>query len=696
MNGSTNRPAIWAWCVVVTALSLSPFAASAQQAQPTHPLDALTGAELHQVKSILQAEGKLGPKARFHNVDLDEPDKAAVTAWRPGASLPRRAIAVVSEAGTVHQAAIDLSAGRMTAWQAVTGEPALLLGEMIGAADMALADSRMVQALAKRGFTPGQVFCLPLTSGNFGRKEEAGRRLLKVPCYAKPTDSNVWARPIEGLFATVDLKIGKAIDVTDTGMVPVSAEPWGYDEAEVAKRGALRPETKAASLSQPGGDNITIEEGRFVWDMWRFHLRADKRPGTVLSMVEARDGARWRSVAYQMHLSEIFVPYMDPDQSWYFRAYMDSGEYGFGNFLSPLRRGVDCPPYARFFTVTMPQDDGEPIQIPNATCMFERSIGDPAWRHYEIVGRSPQNQTPTAGRPASELVVRSAAAIGNYDYLVDYVFHQDGSIRIAVGATGVDATKGVTSQSMKDCNRRGRHAPRHADRGGSGRAVPQPLFQFPPRSRRRWHRERFHARAPGAKGAAEGLAPAFAFCGHIRDAGDREGGPHPHRAGFASAIPFRQPQRRKRARPSSRVHADAGRQLRSPAAGGRRSAGPAQFLPALSVVGDALCAGGALCRWPLRHDERWIGYARSLDRARPANRQSRHRRLVHGRLPPHHADGGLARDADPLVRFHADAAQFLRHQSGDDDPGCEVAAAVSSGAVRRSARTGRTARYSDR
>ena len=47
----------------------------------------------------------------------------------------------------------------------------------------------------------------------------------------------------------------------------------------MAKRGALRPETKAASLSQPGGDNITTEEGRFVWDMWRFHLRADKRAG---------------------------------------------------------------------------------------------------------------------------------------------------------------------------------------------------------------------------------------------------------------------------------------------------------------------------------------------------------------------------------------------------------------------------------
>jgi primary-amine oxidase len=104
MNGSTNRRAIWACCVVVTALSLPLYATSAQQAQPTHPLDALTSTELHQIKAILQAEGKLGPNARFHNVDLDEPDKAAVMAWRPGVSLPRRAIAVVSEAGTVHQA----------------------------------------------------------------------------------------------------------------------------------------------------------------------------------------------------------------------------------------------------------------------------------------------------------------------------------------------------------------------------------------------------------------------------------------------------------------------------------------------------------------------------------------------------------------------------------------------------------------
>ena len=48
--------------------------------------------------------------------------------------------------------------------------------------------------------------------------------------------------------------------------------------------------------------------------------------------------------------------------------------------------------------------------------MFERSLGEPIWRHREGV-----NQT-YEGRAGVELVVRMAATIGNYDYLFDWVF----------------------------------------------------------------------------------------------------------------------------------------------------------------------------------------------------------------------------------------------------------------------------------
>ena len=423
----------------------------AADAPPAHPLDSLTGAEMSRLVAIMKADGKFTATTRVHTVDLVEPAKDEVRAWKTGKPFARRAHLEVSDRGTVHQAEVDLANGKVLSWTPVTGEPALLFEEYMGATEKALADPRMVAGLAKRNLKPEQVFCLPLTAGNFGTPAEAGKRLMNVPCYVRPTESNFFAKPVEGLFATIDLNTSSVVTVTDTGALPVPGDGWGYTPGEVAKRlGALRPEARPARLEQKGGPNLSLANGLLQWDIWRFHVRADKRPGLVLSMVDVNDGSAWRSVAYQMSLSEVFVPYMDPDKGWYWRTYMDSGEYGFGIFMTPLRNGVDCPAYARFMPVTMPQDSGEPMAIPDAICIFERNIGDPAWRHYEVFAQSPDKPIPAEGRPATELVVRSASVVGNYDYLIDYIFQQDGSIRIAVGATGVDAIKGAAATSMKD------------------------------------------------------------------------------------------------------------------------------------------------------------------------------------------------------------------------------------------------------
>ncbi len=45
-------------------------------------------------------------------------------------------------------------------------------------------------------------------------------------------------------------------------------------------------------------------------------------------------------------------------------------------------------------------------------------------------------------------MLRTAAVIGNYDYLMDWVFQQDGTIRVAVGATGIVETKSVNETSV--------------------------------------------------------------------------------------------------------------------------------------------------------------------------------------------------------------------------------------------------------
>ena len=50
----------------------------------------------------------------------------------------------------------------------------ILLEEFLGAMNVALADPRMAEGLKKRGLTPDQAFCLPLTAGAFGIAEEPG------------------------------------------------------------------------------------------------------------------------------------------------------------------------------------------------------------------------------------------------------------------------------------------------------------------------------------------------------------------------------------------------------------------------------------------------------------------------------------------------------------------------------------------
>src|SRR5262249_49107214 len=158
---------------------------------------------------------------------------------------------------------------------------------------------------------------------------------------------------------TIDLKSKTVLEVTDTGVLPVPEKNWGYAGNEIATYpGGTRAAAIPGRATQQSG--LEIQGGRIQWDIWRFHVRVDKRPGVVLSLVDVRDGQRWRPVAYQMHLSEVFVPYMDPDKGWYFRTYMDSGEYGFGNFLSPLKQAIDCPASAKFLAMTLSDDHGDP------------------------------------------------------------------------------------------------------------------------------------------------------------------------------------------------------------------------------------------------------------------------------------------------------------------------------------------------
>jgi primary-amine oxidase len=146
------------------------------------------------------------------------------------------------------------------------------------------------------------------------------------------------------------------------------------------------------------------------------------------------DDGRERPVLYEGSLSEIFVPYMDPSPGWYPRNFLDAGEYTVGGLIKSLMRGTDCPDHASYLNMVVVGDDGRPHDVPDAICLYERYAGEPGWRHLA---------STYEGRPKRDLVVRSAAVLGNYDYIFDWVFQQDGSIRVATGATGIAEAKTV-------------------------------------------------------------------------------------------------------------------------------------------------------------------------------------------------------------------------------------------------------------
>jgi primary-amine oxidase len=420
--------------------------AHAQDAGPFHPMDALTPAEIATSVKLLKDAGDVDDKTRFPGITLLEADKQIIRDWKPGNAFTRSAFVITRISGETFEATIDITNKKILSYAPKPGaQPMIMDQEWAFARDKFMADPRFKAAMAKRGITKlDNIYCTPNSAGTFPGDGYEKRRILKVPCFSganKPAPN--LARPIEGLMGVVDSESGEVLDVIDREAVELPPMPKGYGD-DLPKPDA---ESKPIAMVAPGGPNIELDGNLEIkWNRWSMHARADKRAGVILSLVRFNDGKKLRDVAYQMNISEMFVPYMSPDPTWSYRTFMDAGEFGLGYLISSLKPGVDCPPNAIFTDLTFPNDIGGTYTRTQALCIFERSNGDPAWRHYASGRKS------VVGVSQTELVVRHVPTLGNYDYVVDYVFSPQGNITLRVGATGFDAIQSVKSQNMESPN----------------------------------------------------------------------------------------------------------------------------------------------------------------------------------------------------------------------------------------------------
>ncbi len=417
-----------------------------QQSEPIpvfHPLDALTREEVVEVTRLLREAGQFDAKTLLSSVTLLEPEKQIVKTWNDQLPLPpRQAYVSLRRKGKTYDARVDITARKVIDVIERPGAHPIILDENWDRArDAFVKDGRFKAALAKRGLSfDKNILCTPNSAGWFPGENESGRHILRVPCYTLANRLHpTLARPIEGIMGVVDAETGEVLQVFDGKTVDVPPAPAGYGDQLPATKAPI----KRVGFAVEDQGNLQLSGNLNVkWLNWSFHIRPDKRAGMIVSLVRFNDGKAERDMLYQMNVSEMFVPYMDPDPTWSYRAFMDAGEFGLGYLLSSLRPGVDCPATAAFIDMTLPNDVGGTYVRDAGLCIFERPTGDPAWRHYSSGSRK------TSGEPQVELVVRHIPTLGNYDYVVDYVFSPQGNIKLRVGATGFDAIKSVAAKDM--------------------------------------------------------------------------------------------------------------------------------------------------------------------------------------------------------------------------------------------------------
>jgi primary-amine oxidase len=413
------------------------FSALAQTAAPQHPLDGLTAEEIAKTVNLLRDQKVTTEASRFPAITLLEPPKEQVLKWKQGDALTRQAFVILRDPGLTREARVDLASGKIDVVEKPGANPAILDAEWVRGRDAVMNDPRLIEAMKKRGYaTPEQILCTPNSAGYFPSEKFGIRRMLKVPCYDASRSLHPYIpRPIEGLMGIVDSETGEVVNVIDQDPIPL---PNDTKPLEAELQAPLKP----TGVVQPQGSNIKLEGSAVSWANWSLRLRPDKRAGLIVSNVTFNDGKRTRDIAYQMNVSEMFVPYMDPDPTWSYRTFIDAGEFGLGALISPLEADVDCPAHAQFMDMTLPNETGEAYVAPRMVCVFERVTGDPAWRHYSSGAKA------VDGVQQIELVVRHIPTVGNYDYVIDYVFSPQGNIMLRVGATGFDALKSVRAANM--------------------------------------------------------------------------------------------------------------------------------------------------------------------------------------------------------------------------------------------------------
>ena len=401
-----------------------------------HPLDPLSATEFQNTAAILRRDQSVTDSWRFASIELKEPPKAEVKAWKPGDPVPRRSLSVLwdQKSNETYEAVVDLVGDRVDSWTHQPGVCPNFTIDEYHDVDHALHEHPEVLArLAARGITdPSLVLFDVWTYGQAVMPEQwRDRRLGWCDLWMRATpEGNPYAHPISGLKIIVDMNTLEVLEIEDHhdyGLPEVDGE---YDPRV---RGLQqRTDLKPLEISQPEGVSFTVDGNEVRWQNWSLRVGFNFREGPVIYQVAFDDRGTKRDIAYRMSFAEMVVPYRDPGFDHYRRTAFDIGEWGLGYMITSLELGCDCLGEIVYLDAVVPDSRGEPTVIDRAICLHEEDNAV-LWKHVDA-------DLGAEVRRMRRMVISAHITVANYEYLVYWRFYQDGNIECEVRASGLMVT----------------------------------------------------------------------------------------------------------------------------------------------------------------------------------------------------------------------------------------------------------------
>ncbi|MFD2200544.1 hypothetical protein [Shivajiella indica] len=393
-----------------------------------HPLDPLDTNEIKIVKQVLLKENKVrnDSSSLYSIINLLEPPKSEVLAYKPGDDFRREAFAYVYDypANELAKAVIDLKQQKLLSFEKIEGkQPTGAFKADSIASEIVKNNADWNAALTKREINPDSV---KASFGNFaadlGLAPLGNRELIVSPVYKNKQFNRM---PIGGIYAYVDVTDKKILKVVDSGGGWSDPVKVGYFEGDSIKIDMTAP--KQVLITQPEGVNYRIEGNQVISPLWKFRFSIHSREGLVIHDLHYFDHEqkKWRYIMYRGGLSEMIVNYGSPDLLNATNNYFDVGEFRlFQTKARPLTYGADAPENATYLSAVLHDDFATPILSDSAIAVFEE-FGGVLWRH--------QNHA----RRATDLAIKYYITAGNYDYGFKWTFKEDGTVVIVTELNGI-------------------------------------------------------------------------------------------------------------------------------------------------------------------------------------------------------------------------------------------------------------------